>query len=63
MEKLKTLRMTAGWSQEFVARQLGVSRNTVKNWEDGTTEPSISMAVKIAKLFGVKLEELLEVSK
>ena len=61
--QLLTLRTSAGWSQEFVARQLEVSRATVDNWEKGRTEPSISMAVKIAKMFGVSINELLEVKR
>lgn len=60
---LENLRISSGWSQEFVARRLEVSRGTIDNWEKGRTEPSISMAVKIAKLFGVSVEELMEVSK
>lgn len=61
--KLETLRVKAGWSQEFVARRLEVSRATIDNWEKGRTEPNLSTCVRIAALFGVKLEELLEVSK
>lgn len=57
--QLLTLRTKAGWSQEFVARQMGVSRATIVNWERGNTEPSISEAVKLAKLFGITVEEFL----
>ena len=57
--RLLSLRTSAGWSQEFVARQMGVSRATIVNWERGNTEPSISEAVKLAKLFGITVEELL----
>lgn len=58
--KLLTLRTKAGWSQEFVARQMEVSRATIVNWERGNTEPSISEAVKLAKLFGITVEELMK---
>ena len=57
--RLLSLRTSAGWSQEFVARQMGVSRATIVNWERGNTEPSISEAVELAKLFGITVEELL----
>ena len=57
--QLLTLRTKAGWSQEFVARQMEVSRATIVNWERGNTEPSISEAVKLAKLFGITVEEFL----
>lgn len=60
---LATLRTSAGWTREFVARQLGVNISTVRNWEKGITEPSISMAIKIAKMFGVSIEKLMEVNK
>ena len=58
--QLLTLRTKAGWSQEFVARQIEVSRATIVNWERGNTEPSISEAVKLAKLFGITVEELMK---
>lgn len=58
--QLLTLRAKAGWSQEFVARQMEVSRATIVNWERGNTEPSISEAVKLAKLFGITVEELMK---
>lgn len=58
--QLLTLRTKAGWSQEFVARQMEVSRATIVNWERGNTEPSISEAVKLAKLFGITIEELMK---
>ena len=57
--RLLSLRTSAGWSQEFVARQMEVSRSTIVNWERGNTEPSISEAVKLAKLFGITVEEFL----
>ena len=57
--RLLSLRTSAGWSQEFVARQMEVSRATIVNWELGNTEPSISEAVKLAKLFGITVEECL----
>ena len=61
--KLLTLRTKAGWSQEFVARQMEVSRQTVMNWEDGKSVPTADKAVKLARMFGVTVEELMEVSK
>ena len=55
--QLLTLRTKACWSQEFVARQMAVSRATIVNWERGTTEPSISDGVQLAKLFGITVAE------
>lgn len=61
--QLLTLRAKAGWSQEFVARQLDVSRQTVIDWERGKYIPNAINAIRIARLFGVSVEELMEVSK
>lgn len=58
--QLLTLRTTAGWSQEFVARQLDVSRQTVMNWESGASVPNADKAIKLAKLFGTTVEELMK---
>lgn len=38
--KLKHCRVSKGWSQEQLARGLGVSLNTVQRWESGKTRPS-----------------------
>ena len=61
--QLLTLRTKAGWSQEFVARQMEVSRQTVMNWENGKAVPMADKAVKLARMFGVTVEELMEVDK
>ena len=39
-EELKKLRQQQGWSQEDLARSLGVSFATVNRWENGKTKPS-----------------------
>lgn len=56
--QLLALRTAAGWSQEYVARHMEVSRATYNNWEKGRTEPNYSAAKKLAELFGVKMEDL-----
>ena len=56
--QLLTLRTKAGWSQEFVARQIEVSRQTIMNWESGENKPNVDKAIKLAKLFGVTVDEL-----
>lgn len=58
--KLATLRASTGWSQEFVARQLDVSRQTVIDWERGKYIPNAIKAIQIAKLFGITVEELMK---
>lgn len=61
--QLLTLRTKAGWSQEFVARQMEVSRTIIARWEKGEVIPAADKAVKLARMFGVTVEELMEVSK
>lgn len=47
-------------TQEFVAEALGVSRQAVSKWESGTSDPSTSNLLELAKLFGVSAEEILQ---
>jgi len=54
-EKLKAIRKKNGWSQEHLARELGVSFQTVHRWETGKFEPSQLAQEKIDKL--LKKEE------
>lgn len=58
-EKLKTYRMNCKMTQEFVAESLGVSRQAVSKWENGTSDPSTSNLLALAKLYGVSVEDLL----
>lgn len=47
-------------TQEFVAETLGISRQAVSKWENGTSDPSTSNLISLAKLYGVSSEELLK---
>ena len=58
-EVLKDHRMCCSMTQEFVAESLGVSRQAVSKWENGTADPSTSNLLKLAKLFGITPEELI----
>lgn len=58
-EVIKEHRIRCGMTQELVAEQLGVSRQAVSKWENGTSEPSTSNLLALAKLFGVPAEDLL----
>lgn len=58
--QLETLRTAAGWSRQFVADQIGVSRQIVWCWETGRKIPSAIKAIQIAKLFGVTVEDLMK---
>lgn len=58
-ETIKAYRMERNMTQEFVAESLGVSRQAVSKWEMGTSDPSTSNLLTLAKLYGVSAEELL----
>ena len=56
---LKAYRTDCKMTQEFVAESLGVSRQAVSKWENGTSDPSTSNLLALAKLYGISAEELL----
>lgn len=58
-ELLKYHRIQCKMTQEFVAEAIGVSRQAVSKWENGTSDPSTSNLCALAKLYGVSVEELL----
>lgn len=58
-ELLKENRIRCKMTQEFVSEALGVSRQAVSKWENGTTDPSTSNLIAIAHLYGISAEELL----
>ena len=49
-----------GMSQEALAERLGVSRQAVSKWENGTSDPNTSNLIALAKLYGISAEELLK---
>lgn len=62
-EKITILRKKKGWSQEDFASQLNVSRQSVFKWEAGENTPDIEKIKKIAKLFNVSFDLLLDDEK
>ena len=52
--------MRCKMTQEFVAESIGVSRQAVSKWENGTSDPSTANLFSLAKLYGVRAEELLK---
>lgn len=59
-EALKENRIRCQMTQEFVAETLGVSRQSVSKWENGTSDPNTSNLIALAKLYGISAEELLK---
>ncbi len=53
-------RKKRGLSQEDVAERLGVSRQTISKWELDETLPDICQSKRLANLYGVSLDELIE---
>lgn len=60
--RLRTLRAERGWSQGDLADQLSVSRQTVNAIETEKYDPSLPLAFRIARVFGLKIEEIFEES-
>jgi len=58
-ERIKQLRIGRGLSQVDLAEKLGVSKQSVSNWENDNIQPSIEMLVKISHIFSVSTDYLL----
>jgi putative transcriptional regulator len=58
--RLRVLRAERRWSQADLAEQLGVSRQTVNAIENEKYDPSLPLAFKLARLFGLTIEEVFE---
>ena len=56
--RLEEIRRERGILQDEFARSLGVSRQTISSLENGRYNPSILLAYKIAKYFGMTIEEV-----
>ena len=56
--RLKGLREAAAWSQGDLARRLGVSRQTINAVETDKYDPSLPLALRMARLFAVNVPDL-----
>jgi putative transcriptional regulator len=56
--RLKVLRAERDWSQADLAQRLEVSRQSVNAIETGKFDPSLPLAFKLARLFGLRIEEI-----
>lgn len=61
--KIKNARNKAGYTQERAAEALGVSRQTISNWENEKSYPDIVSVIKISDLYSVSLDHLLKEEK
>ena len=58
--KLKNARIKNDMTQEKVAEEIGVSRQTISNWENSRSYPDIVSVIKLSDLYAVSLDELLK---
>lgn len=59
-EKLVMLRKQNNLSQEQLAEQLNVARQTVSKWELGETTPEMDKLIKMSEIFKISLDELMK---
>lgn len=57
--RLRQLRLVKGMTQEEVAGQIGVTRQTISSYESGRTKPDVDMLVRLADVYGTDFEEIL----
>jgi putative transcriptional regulator len=58
--RLRVLRAERGWSQAELGGRIGVSRQAVNAIETGKHDPSLPLTFKLARLFGMSIEEIFE---
>jgi putative transcriptional regulator len=59
-KRLRILRAERDWSQAILADRLDVSRQTINALETGKYDPSLPLAFKIARLFGLRIEDVFD---
>lgn len=59
-KNLKALRRQFNYTQAFVAKRLNISRKAYQSYESGLKAPTLQNFIKLAKLYDVSYEELLE---
>lgn len=58
--KLRELRIKNNMSQSELGKKLGVSGQTILNWENGIFEPKINQLIKLADIFDISIDYLVE---
>lgn len=56
---LRAARVNAGLSREKAAYKIGVSMSTIKNWENGTSSPTVDKLPLICNAYGVTYDDIL----
>lgn len=60
---LKVERAKKNWTQEDLARKIGISRQSINSIETGKFIPSTVLALKMAKIFGANVESIFQLEK
>ena len=61
--KINYFRQRSGLTQEQVAEQINVTRQTVSNWERGVNEPDFESLCRLSEVFGISLNDFSEQNK
>lgn len=56
---LKAARVNVNMTQEYVAMQVGKTKNTIQNYENGKSVPDIETGKKLAALFGLSVDDII----
>ncbi len=59
-KNLKDLRKQYGYTQKYIAEKLGITYQSYQHYELGLTVPTLQNFIKLAKLYNVSYEDLLE---
>ncbi|MBP2097433.1 helix-turn-helix domain-containing protein [Enterococcus rivorum] len=59
-QRLKERRNELHLTQDFVAEKLGITRQTISNWENGRSYPDIERIIRLSELYNLSLDELLK---
>ena len=62
-QNLKDIRIKNKYNQEDIAEQLGVTKQTISNWEKGKRAPDIDYLVQLANIYNVTLDSLIGINK
>ena len=57
---LQFLRKSNNYTQDDLAKELGISRQAISKWETGATIPNLDVLLKISKLYDITINDILE---
>lgn len=60
--KIRQMRLNAGFTQEQLANKIGVSAQSVSKWENGVSMPDITLLPDLAEVFGIGIDDLFDLT-